>query len=331
MVWFYPFYLAPVNKSLYPFQSHYGLILSLNATNAKILAECYFQSHYGLILSCSDGGSVLQYNKSFNPTMVWFYHVDEDEEDTVEVSFQSHYGLILSAYKIDYGKFNVETFNPTMVWFYQRATGELIRGWRPFNPTMVWFYRCTAALRVHCAGKLSIPLWSDFITRHRQAARHRAQLSIPLWSDFIGLHKKRLGEPLTAFNPTMVWFYRWSMTDNESSSYVFQSHYGLILSWAKGENIKLLFISFQSHYGLILSPTTSTEERAKRVAFNPTMVWFYPHPVWLERLPARNFQSHYGLILSIHPCYRSAARRCPFNPTMVWFYPCREKQWEALT
>ncbi len=81
-------------------------------------------------------------------------------------------------------------------------------------------------------GRLSIPLWSDFITtvsNTEQVTWASFQshyglilslppfgsglklkvLSIPLWSDFIELNKELSLVYYKAFNPTMVWFYQY--------------------------------------------------------------------------------------------------------------------------
>ena len=82
------------------------------------------------------------------------------------------------------------------------------------------------------------------------------------------------------------------------ASLIFQSHYGLILSFwritektEKGE-------SFQSHYGLILSTLYFTDLSNKTCCF----------------------QSHYGLILSGEGEGSITGNEVSFNPTMVWFY-----------
>ena len=56
----------------------------------------------------------------------------------------------------------------------------------------------------------------------------------------------------SAFNPTMVWFYRQNCRTNDAPKHVFQSHYGLILSVCKPDPPRDKN-RFQSHYGLILS------------------------------------------------------------------------------
>ena len=139
---------------------------------------------------------------------------------------------------------------------------------------MVWFYLITARSGLQKAWRLSIPLWSDFI----------------LTNSYCCFGK------ITAFNPTMVWFY------------------------LKNDEIRELYWEhFQSHYGLILSNISISSPKPINGPFNPTMVWFYLAYEKYTTLFIVNFQSHYGLILSetvgVHPFHINA-----FNPTMVWFY-----------
>ncbi len=131
----------------YDFQSHYGLILSAPATLCPLKGRS-FQSHYGLILSqCFQKRAGGSSNLSFNPTMVWFYRFLSLEPIITTTRFQSHYGLILSG----------------------RVGGEGYCTYKTFNPTMVWFYPAPAVLEHIFWYKLSIPLWSDFIT-HKHSA-----------------------------------------------------------------------------------------------------------------------------------------------------------------
>ena len=150
---------------------------------------------------------------------------------------------------------------------------------------------------------------------------------------------------MDTFNPTMVWFYLVFCSRYYSLWKIkyFQSHYGLILSERRARR-GVGSDNFQSHYGLILSSIASDIPLAAALAFNPTMVWFYPvsspHdvvsftslsiPLWSDFISAafprpwersRAFNPTIGLILS-----RGLYRICsgtflPFNPTMVWFYP----------
>ena len=146
---------------------------------------------------------------------------------------------------------------------------------------MVWFYQDEAVNKLTLVIKLSIPLWSDFISQRLLLLRAMLfpfnptmvwfypkpdpttlesanKLSIPLWSDFIYSFNLSVLVNGTPFNPTMVWFYR---------SFTFSS--------------AIACTSFQSHYGLILSVHEGETENWLRVAdwescaFNPTMVWFY--------------------------------------------------------
>ena len=102
------------------FQSHYGLILSRDSHDNRVLKtslsiplwsdfiikeygdrlvkEKIFQSHYGLILSSKHFYIVCCTIVSFNPTMVWFYLLTSAwrARGSTRYTFQSHYGLILS-------------------------------------------------------------------------------------------------------------------------------------------------------------------------------------------------------------------------------------------
>ena len=106
------------------------------------LSWLHFQSHYGLILSAYIKPVNLSPGKPFNPTMVWFYRRQRGIYRSVQGCFQSHYGLILSEF-------------PEKSLFSTCFT---------FNPTMVWFYHGNHGLHYWTNKKLSIPLWSDFIT-----------------------------------------------------------------------------------------------------------------------------------------------------------------------
>ena len=67
------------------------------------------------------------------------------------------------------------------------------------------------------------------------------------------------------------------------------------------EQFVLDVVVFQSHYGLILSFEDISKKTKHKIAFNPTMVWFYPWEQvgdW-QRNNQDSFQSHYGLILSV--------------------------------
>ena len=170
--------------------------------------------------------------------MVWFYPEIVDKlgvvRKAVEYSFQSHYGLILS-----------------------RETDRVER-------LVLW------------RQLLSIPLWSDFIyivngsncdaivifqshyglilSRRPQRVRKLA-VSFQshyglILSVFFSNHALRV---LYAFNPTMVWFYRWrtpiSNIHSEKLSIPLWSDFIILESITEMEEIGI----FQSHYGLILS------------------------------------------------------------------------------
>ena len=223
MVWFYLlpkslFSLRKIRLSIPLWSDFIGHVLVRRAHRRKRW-HFSFQSHYGLILSRPVRAGRPAGSQAFNPTMVWFYL------ETINA--------------VDSGKeFAAFTFNPTMVWFYLRYITRTIKSmnetislaYATFNPTMVWFYLLQKIVKQK--WKLSIPLWSDFISLNRimstpstlifqshyglilsrcrrKLRSGRSLLSIPLWSDFI------------------------SIQDISSSVYFayFQSHYGLILSF----------------------------------------------------------------------------------------------------
>ena len=121
-----------------------------------------------------------------------------------------------------------------MVWFYPGFhDGQLCDEDETFNPTMVWFYHTKA--------------YSSF--KQKQDFQSHYGLILSVSTAFLQLV---LFNP---FNPTMVWFYLfdyfddgtkvndlsiplWSdfitvnVVDTGNAVYVFQSHYGLILSFA---------------------------------------------------------------------------------------------------
>ena len=134
-------------------------------------------------------------------------------------------------------------------------SGSLQGIFSSFNPTMVWFYLYRREFVWLCSptGTLSIPLWSDFIQY---------------------LLLQRLFLQVT-FNPTMVWFYLLGYLYEFSTTFPFQSHYGLILSKARREHTARHRSHFQSHYGLILSVRNIGGLIFVSLTFNPTMVWFY--------------------------------------------------------
>ena len=162
MVWFYlfdPVILVHLDNN---FQSHYGLILSLNGyslTEHKywlsiplwsdfiavypemtLPALKCFQSHYGLILSIRWTFERLIPHSTFNPTMVWFYHVNYHVVAFVWENFQSHYGLILSFEPLSVRN-RAETLSiPLWSDFIQQLHALKQLPNSTFNPTMVWFY-----------------------------------------------------------------------------------------------------------------------------------------------------------------------------------------------
>ena len=124
---------------------------------------------------------------------------------------------------------------------------------------------------------LSIPFWSDFITGIYEFWKTVYELSIPFWSDFIPVQLCSPSVGLFSFNPILVWFYpfvaclcwcvwvilsipfwsdfiKFNAVQPPGVEVLFQSHFGLILSWCMVlyDFIKQ-FKAFQSHFGLILS------------------------------------------------------------------------------
>ncbi len=147
-------------------------------------------------------------------------------------------------------------------------------------------------------------------------------LSIPLWSDFIKFRKTNRIHTYIPFNPTMVWFYHTTVVSEFVRIFVLS-----IPLWSDfiadvGEVGVWLPFVFQSHYGLILS-STIFELLNSLYPFNPTMVWFYLEDITWGTIDDidNDFQSHYGLILSIEQAKKAIADMPTFNPTMVWFYP----------
>ena len=140
---------------------------------------------------------------------------------------------------------------------------------------MVWFYQISHFLSYILSPELSIPLWSDFITMIMSLI----VLSTLNFQSHYGLILSKISlwrlYPLpVSFNPTMVWFYRAVGVDNLSlcklSIPLWSDFIGLSGVWgATGDFV------FQSHYGLILSCTHSSTLKLLITAFNPTMVWFY--------------------------------------------------------
>ena len=195
-----------------------------------------------------------------------------------------------------------------MVWFYltygifPRTT---LLGIQPFNPTMVWFYPSADDCIILKDFKLSIPLWSDFITKLLEKttkelgnfqSHYGLILSYNTWEEPYAKY--------TAFNPTMVWFYPKTIymmfsinyqAFNPTMVWFYHSQEDILTFWALRLSIPLWsdFIEyekrdemedkkcFQSHYGLILSKIIKDIQRELQSTFNPTMVWFYL--VWNRR------------------------------------------------
>ena len=164
-----------------------------------------------------------------------------------------------------------------MVWFYLWWFNRIEKLSFPLSIPLWSDFIANYRLQQYAiACALSIPLWSDFICIHAFFSRRNKLLSIPLWSDFIVV----LGMVITcvvvsAFNPTMVWFYRerWDFMKDSSTSLSIPLWSDFILFSL--QPCYHLYSTFQSHYGLILSIRKRIAPLSKSKTFNPTMVWFY--------------------------------------------------------
>ena len=122
-------------------------------------------------------------------------------------------------------------------------------------------------------------------------------LSIPFWSDFIGTWTLEEKYGVEAFNPILVWFYHVLTIFANHVYFIFQSHFGLILSLKSTSTvngISSLSIPFWSDFIELRIWKTSTP----KMAFNPILVWFYRASSSLSPYFSASFQSHFGLILS---------------------------------
>ena len=190
-----------------------------------------FQSHFGLILSLQQGRIRITTQLHFNPILVWFYlnyalRLDECiwfisipfwsdfiaaslmSGELPDMAFQSHFGLILSVclswtglslrqFQSHFGlilsllcsvRFLLCSlyFNPILVWFYPQSIVRVASlSEKYFNPILVWFYPLVC---VHTKELLY-------------------QISIPFWSDFIASKSFKIFWRLADFNPILVWFY----------------------------------------------------------------------------------------------------------------------------
>ena len=139
----------------------------------------------------------------------------------------------------------------------------------------------------------------------------------------------------------MVWFYLFThITLPLNSKNVFQSHYGLILSWRR-RGLGRFFRAFnptmvwfyrkssgEVRGGLLLSiPLWSDfifQRRRSWVGwgrtFNPTMVWFYPFLVFFVSFFLLTFNPTMVWFYLAGFFVWLCKIRQSFNPTMVWFY-----------
>ena len=147
------------------FQSHFGLILSGNL--AEKLAEYILLSipFWSDFISFYDMLSTTFQTRTFNPILVWFYLYVFVFSSQYEIHFQSHFGLILS--KLKFREDNVADF-------FQSHFGLILSSFfcfglfncvSSFNPILVWFYHRKRVVLKMDFDILSIPFWSDFISK----------------------------------------------------------------------------------------------------------------------------------------------------------------------
>ncbi len=215
------------------FQSHYGLILSYPYQIANLPDVTSFQSHYGLILSnppynvlFTGALSIPLWSDfiqarlflcisvflTFNPTMVWFYLVEE---------LRGEYKGIADV-----------TFNPTMVWFYHESPFVYFTSVNiTFNPTMVWFYPSSPSsflkylyffqshyglILSHRTSRMQFMLsWSFnptmvwfYLLKFKSNPVWRLAFNPTMVWFYQITRQNRFTVDVQAFNPTMVWFYR---------------------------------------------------------------------------------------------------------------------------
>ena len=260
------------------FQSHFGLILSLdwgwgirmrhllsipfwsdfiarreNSTNYYKRLSIPFWSDF---ISNTEAMSRIVSFSSFNPILVWFYHQKR--------SYARSRGDILSI--------------PFWSDFIKNERSDVLLPHPTFNPILVWFYLYEFLKSMYDYDILSIPFWSDFILAASTLTDYWEGLSIPFWSDFI-------------------WY---AMASNPNPCIHFQSHFGLILSdLFRGSIIHIrswLSIPFWSDF---IREFKRTVDRIL-ITFNPILVWFYLLSFSTTSTACLSFQSHFGLILSIY-------------------------------
>ena len=140
MVWFYQelrSYRCSLLRCLsIPLWSDFITISTVAPAGIGII----FQSHYGLILSNDPDRIREAKEKTFNPTMVWFYQVILEFKSLTTSFFQSHYGLILSQKRKN--TLLIFTLLSIPLWsdFITKDLAYIDENGNSFNPTMVWFY-----------------------------------------------------------------------------------------------------------------------------------------------------------------------------------------------
>ena len=188
MVWFYHETLKKVaqidNTLSIPLWSDFIFISSLDTSVIAWYAS--FQSHYGLILSVEIYRKKKERKHLSIPLWSDFIIINELFKKIKLLTFQSHYGLILSLTVDNIVSTVFCTFNPTMVWFYQSLLYSLdhsimhlsIPLWSDFiKPCKVPWNNKPLSFQSHYGLILSL-LW--FLVFFELVI-----LSIPLWSDFI--------------------------------------------------------------------------------------------------------------------------------------------------
>ncbi len=191
-----------------------------------------FQSHFGLILSINPKYAIPNYDSTFNPILVWFYQDFVEKSTLLFVCFQSHFGLILSAFEKIKNKdkpnfqshfglilsssssriVSTSTFTLSIpFWsdFIGIKPSPSDAEYFPFNPILVWFYR---------SGR------RDYEVQANPHFQSHFGLILSLEQE-VGISESAL-----TFNPILVWFYLVKKHQWVVQSPVFQSHFGLILS-----------------------------------------------------------------------------------------------------
>ncbi len=191
---------------------------------------------------------------TFNPILVWFYLLCERLKECLDfiLSIPFWSDFIRKAIELDSER--RAAFNPILVWFYQLLSWQSRYLYRiSFNPILVWFYLATNYI---------LSKWISFFQSH--------------FGLILSLQKHPANqEPQLPFNPILVWFYQ-NNTENDT-------RFDRLLSipfWSDFiKQLENLVIPtgyvFQSHFGLILSVLLLSLRLQLQLSFNPILVWFY--------------------------------------------------------